>query len=49
MGRPETSTVERALVAPAAASFTLHGAGVSAGIAIAYAHLITAARLEAIE
>jgi phosphotransferase system enzyme I (PtsI) len=46
MGRPETSTVEQALVAPAGASFTLHGAGVSAGIAIGYAHLITTARLE---
>ena len=28
------------------ASFTLHGAGVSAGIAIGYAHLISTARLE---
>jgi phosphotransferase system enzyme I (PtsI) len=28
------------------ASFTLHGAGVSAGIAIGYAHLISSARLE---
>jgi phosphotransferase system enzyme I (PtsI) len=46
MGKPETSTVERALAAPAGASFTLHGAGVSGGIAIGYAHLITSARLE---
>jgi len=46
MDRPETSTVERALVTPAGASFTLHGAGVSGGIAIGYAHLITSARLE---
>ncbi len=28
------------------ASFTLHGAGVSGGIAIGYAHLISTARLE---
>src|SRR5512137_461076 len=30
----------------AAASFTLHGAGVSGGIAIGHAHLISTARLE---
>ena len=46
MGKPETSTVEAVLVAQAGASFTLHGAGVSGGIAIGYAHLISAARLE---
>jgi len=31
---------------PASASFTLHGAGVSGGIAIGHAHLISSARLE---
>ncbi|MFO1363026.1 MAG: phosphoenolpyruvate--protein phosphotransferase [Burkholderiales bacterium] len=46
MGKPEAATVERALAAPAGASFTLHGAGVSGGIAIGCAHLVTAARLE---
>ncbi len=46
MGKPETATVEAALTPPAGASFTLHGAGVSGGIAIGYAHLITSARLE---
>jgi len=35
-----------AAVAPDAASFTLHGAGVSGGIAIGYAHLVSTARLE---
>jgi phosphoenolpyruvate-protein kinase (PTS system EI component) len=30
----------------AAASFTLHGAGVSGGIAIGHAHLFSTARLE---
>lgn len=37
---------ERTAVPNAGASFTLHGAGVSGGIAIGYAHLVTAARLE---
>jgi phosphotransferase system enzyme I (PtsI) len=46
MGSPEVSTVEAALHSQKGASFTLHGAGVSAGIAIGYAHLITTARLE---
>ncbi|HSD42674.1 MAG TPA: phosphoenolpyruvate--protein phosphotransferase [Burkholderiales bacterium] len=46
MGRPETSTVEAALAVQKGASFTLHGAGVSGGIAIGYAHLISSARLE---
>ncbi|HSD54435.1 MAG TPA: phosphoenolpyruvate--protein phosphotransferase [Burkholderiales bacterium] len=46
MGKPETSTVEAALSAQKGASFTLHGAGVSGGIAIGYAHLISSARLE---
>ena len=46
MGKPEIATVEAALGKQAGASFTLHGAGVSGGIAIGYAHLITSARLE---
>jgi phosphoenolpyruvate-protein phosphotransferase (PTS system enzyme I) len=46
MGRPEVATVEAALGKQTGASFTLHGAGVSGGIAIGYAHLITSARLE---
>jgi phosphoenolpyruvate-protein phosphotransferase (PTS system enzyme I) len=46
MGKPEVATVEAALGKQAGASFTLHGAGVSGGIAIGYAHLITSARLE---
>jgi phosphotransferase system enzyme I (PtsI) len=46
MGKPETSTVEAALNVQKGASFTLHGAGVSGGIAIGYAHLISTARLE---
>jgi phosphotransferase system enzyme I (PtsI) len=46
MGRPETSAVEAALTAQKGASFTLHGSGVSGGIAIGYAHLISSARLE---
>jgi phosphotransferase system enzyme I (PtsI) len=46
VGKPETATVEAALAPLAGASFTLHGAGVSGGIAIGYAHLISSARLE---
>jgi phosphotransferase system enzyme I (PtsI) len=46
VGRPEVATVEAALARQAGASFTLHGAGVSGGIAIGYAHLISSARLE---
>jgi phosphoenolpyruvate-protein phosphotransferase (PTS system enzyme I) len=46
MGKPEVSAVEAAFVAQQGASFTLHGAGVSAGIAIGNAHLISSARLE---
>src|SRR5215470_7544481 len=46
MGKPEVSAVEAALVEQQGASFTLHGAGVSGGIAIGYAHLISTARLE---
>jgi phosphotransferase system enzyme I (PtsI) len=46
MGKPETSTVEAALNVQKGASFTLHGAGVSGGIAIGYAHLVSSARLE---
>jgi len=46
MGKPEIATVEAALGKQVGASFTLHGAGVSGGIAIGYAHLITSARLE---
>src|SRR5690606_11964190 len=47
MGKPELAS-ERSVLAPGeGASFTLHGAGASAGIAIGYAHLVTSARLEA--
>src|SRR5262245_16023659 len=46
MGKPEVSAVEAALAKQQGASFTLHGAGVSGGIAIGYAHLISTARLE---
>jgi len=47
MGKPETTTSLSPLAArTSGASFTLHGAGVSGGIAIGYAHLISAARLE---
>ena len=45
MGRPETTQVST-LAATLGASFTLHGAGVSGGIAIGYAHLASTARLE---
>ncbi|MBI2316443.1 MAG: phosphoenolpyruvate--protein phosphotransferase [Betaproteobacteria bacterium] len=38
--------VSAIVAAPAGASFTLHGAGVSGGIAIGYAHLVSTARLE---
>src|SRR5262247_385677 len=46
MGKPEISRVQAALATQPGASFTLHGAGVSGGIAIGYAHLISSARLE---
>src|SRR3972149_124922 len=47
MGKPETTTSLSPLAArTSGASFTLHGAGVSGGIAIGYAHLIPPARLE---
>jgi phosphotransferase system enzyme I (PtsI) len=46
MGKPEVSAVEAALTEQQGASFTLHGAGVSGGIAIGYAHLTSSARLE---
>src|SRR5262245_16045866 len=46
MGRPELDA-KGALLAPCGASFTLHGSGVSGGVAIGTAHLITTARLEA--
>ncbi len=47
MGKPETTTSLSPLAArTSGASFTLHGAGVSGGIAIGYAHLISTARLE---
>ena len=46
MGRPEVATVEAALDTQTGASFTLHGAGVSGGIAIGHAHLISHAQLE---
>jgi phosphoenolpyruvate-protein phosphotransferase (PTS system enzyme I) len=46
MGKPEVSRIEDVLSTRPGASFTLHGAGVSGGIAIGYAHLISSARLE---
>src|SRR5215470_3714458 len=46
MGKPELSPVEATLQTRRSASFTLHGAGVSGGIGIGYAHLISSARLE---
>ncbi|HKO86959.1 MAG TPA: phosphoenolpyruvate--protein phosphotransferase [Burkholderiales bacterium] len=46
MGKPELDA-KGVLLAPCGASFTLHGAGVSDGVAIGTAHLITTARLEA--
>jgi phosphotransferase system enzyme I (PtsI) len=47
MGKPETTTSLSPLVARASgASFTLHGGGVSGGIAIGFAHLSSTARLE---
>jgi phosphotransferase system enzyme I (PtsI) len=46
MGKPETTPVQSVLQTQAGASFTLHGFGVSGGIAIGYAHLISSARLE---
>jgi phosphoenolpyruvate-protein phosphotransferase (PTS system enzyme I) len=46
MGRPELDGNDSLLARVDGASFTLHGAGVSGGIAIGYAHLITSARLE---
>ena len=45
--KPREETPRSSPFAPhSGASFTLHGAGVSGGIAIGYAHLISAARLE---
>ena len=46
MRRSERSSAAPLLVPQSGASFTLHGAGVSGGIAIGYAHLVSAARLE---
>ena len=46
MRRSERSSATPVLVPQAGASFTLHGAGVSGGIAIGYAHLVSTARLE---
>jgi phosphoenolpyruvate-protein phosphotransferase (PTS system enzyme I) len=47
MGKPEANAQGSMLASCDGASFTLHGSGVSGGVAIGYAHLITAARLEA--
>src|SRR3990172_6553109 len=45
--RPAERSSDASKLAPrSAASFTLHGAGVSGGIAIGHAHLVSAARLE---
>jgi phosphotransferase system enzyme I (PtsI) len=46
MRRSERSSAAPVLVPQPGASFTLHGAGVSGGIAIGYAHLVSTARLE---
>jgi len=46
MRQSERSSAAPALVPQSGASFTLHGAGVSGGIAIGYAHLVSTARLE---
>src|SRR3990172_1782623 len=46
MRRSERSSAAPALVPQSGASFTLNGAGVSGGIAIGYAHLVSTARLE---
>jgi len=46
MRRSERSSVAPTLLPQPGASFTLHGAGVSGGIAIGYAHLVSTARLE---
>jgi phosphoenolpyruvate-protein phosphotransferase (PTS system enzyme I) len=46
MGRTELPQRASPLASDAGASFTVHGAGVSNGIAIGYAHLISSARLE---
>ena len=46
MGKPELSQNLPPVTPRLGASFTLHGAGVSGGIAIGYAHLISSARLE---
>ncbi|HLU76463.1 MAG TPA: phosphoenolpyruvate--protein phosphotransferase [Burkholderiales bacterium] len=47
MGKPDLEA-EQALLTPCeGASFALHGAGASAGIAIGHAHLVTSARMEA--
>jgi phosphotransferase system enzyme I (PtsI) len=43
----DTRTMTAATTAAMTASFTLHGAGVSGGIAIGHAHLFSSARLEA--
>ena len=42
----QATAAELAAPARSCASFTLHGAGVSGGIAIGYAHLVSTARLE---
>src|SRR3990167_10925072 len=46
MRQAERSTRAPMRVPQSGASFTLHGAGVSGGIAIGYAHLVSTARLE---
>ena len=46
MPKPRRSSGASKPVVQSSASFTLHGAGVSGGIAIGYAHLVSTARLE---
>ncbi len=46
MGKPEPDREAILPAPPHGASFSLHGAGVSSGVAIGYAHLVTTARLE---
>ncbi len=46
MRQSERSSAAPTLVPQSGASFTLYGAGVSGGIAIGYAHLVSTARLE---
>jgi phosphotransferase system enzyme I (PtsI) len=46
MDQPTLANLSESGAAPSAPSFTVHGAGVSGGIAIGYAHLVSTARLE---